>query len=365
VKYFISLAFELKELKNIYGMKAIVSGLINKALGKLEYLWCGNHKKDFNNLNNYMTLSGYHKSSLGYDKNGKNYLKKMSDSEINIPDFGLIMKAITLLCEQSPFDGTLSLNTDIINKLNKILSNIAILQSKLRTVSNDASITGYINNLVINNDSELWEKSIKLIHNSNNDKIFDETINKRTLRRCKTWNGNGSNEENIPSMLNIFDKIDLKDNTRNNKMEKKEVLTGKRKIKTRMSTEKRNKSVVINNIPLLNLENITNTDSVSKTRRPSSYGCSHRLKKHNSVDAIQNFYPKSIRLWTVSDVSIWLVSIGFEKCKYTFENNEVDGDCLLRLTRDDLKELVDSIIKIGPRAKLYDEIQKITHKFIT
>ena len=58
----------------------------------------------------------------------------------------------------------------------------------------------------------------------------------------------------------------------------------------------------------------------------------------------------------VSDVRAWLEANGFARFADTFEENEIDGEALLELTEEHLK---DFGVALGPRLKLLKAIQSL------
>ena len=62
--------------------------------------------------------------------------------------------------------------------------------------------------------------------------------------------------------------------------------------------------------------------------------------------------------WSVDDVCHWLKSYGLEKLVDTFKDNEIDGDCLLTLDSNLLKEEL-GIKALGPRSKILKQIEAL------
>jgi class 3 adenylate cyclase len=58
----------------------------------------------------------------------------------------------------------------------------------------------------------------------------------------------------------------------------------------------------------------------------------------------------------VGNVRAWLEANGFARFTHTFEDNEIDGEALLELTEEHLK---DFGIALGPRLKLLKAIQSL------
>ena len=54
------------------------------------------------------------------------------------------------------------------------------------------------------------------------------------------------------------------------------------------------------------------------------------------------------------DIAVWLADLGLERYKQAFDDNDVDGEMLCRLTGDDLKEI--GIASLGHRKKLLEAI---------
>eukprot|EP00434_Breviolum_minutum_P009655 symbB.v1.2.008503.t1/scaffold527.1/size293072/1 len=63
----------------------------------------------------------------------------------------------------------------------------------------------------------------------------------------------------------------------------------------------------------------------------------------------------SPKCWSVKDVADWLRGCGFESLTNLFEKEGVDGEVLLSLTLDELKE--EFQMKLGERKKLMERIR--------
>ncbi len=58
------------------------------------------------------------------------------------------------------------------------------------------------------------------------------------------------------------------------------------------------------------------------------------------------------------DVEAWLRSLGLDEYAGAFTENDIDGDTLIELTDDDLKEI--GIASVGQRRKLLSAIARLT-----
>ncbi|CAE6931464.1 unnamed protein product [Symbiodinium natans] len=64
-----------------------------------------------------------------------------------------------------------------------------------------------------------------------------------------------------------------------------------------------------------------------------------------------------VKSWTIEDVSGWLVQSGFEKLVDDFRDQGVDGEVLLTLTLEELKE--EFQMKLGDRKKMIERIENL------
>ena len=62
--------------------------------------------------------------------------------------------------------------------------------------------------------------------------------------------------------------------------------------------------------------------------------------------------------WSCDDVVAWLISVNHDKEAALFKKEEIDGEALLNLTNDDLKEILTNI-SIGVRVKIRTKIEKL------
>ena len=64
-----------------------------------------------------------------------------------------------------------------------------------------------------------------------------------------------------------------------------------------------------------------------------------------------------MKAWSVDDVCNWLSDIGLESYCQIFQDNEIIGEHLLDLSRDDLKDL--GVTKIGHIKTLTQKLQQL------
>ena len=74
--------------------------------------------------------------------------------------------------------------------------------------------------------------------------------------------------------------------------------------------------------------------------------------KVNTVDD-----DKPVQLWDVEDVTNWLTNIGLGAYSDTFRENEIVGEHLAQLTREDIKDL--GITKIGHLKTFRQKLENI------
>eukprot|EP01080_Neovahlkampfia_damariscottae_P006122 gene6122-10131_t len=111
----------------------------------------------------------------------------------------------------------------------------------------------------------------------------------------------------------------------------------------RETTSTSNLNVKINHNYIDDL--INEQDSNEKKRNSSSFVSENKL------------YQKNVKKWTNEDVLIWLTQIGFPEFKEKFKQSNVDGDTLIKLTLNDLKEEFN--LTLDPRKKLYSRINDL------
>ena len=70
-----------------------------------------------------------------------------------------------------------------------------------------------------------------------------------------------------------------------------------------------------------------------------------------------SFKVKAVELWDVEDVCDWLKEIGLEKHLETFRENEIAGEHLVDMTKDDLKEL--GVKQFGHRVAITSKLQRL------
>lgn len=78
------------------------------------------------------------------------------------------------------------------------------------------------------------------------------------------------------------------------------------------------------------------------------------VKVTKSKKETQNIEKKDVKQWNISDVGIWLDSIGFGALKDKFAEEMVDGEVLIKITLNDLKD--DFELPLDPRKKLFARI---------
>lgn len=72
-----------------------------------------------------------------------------------------------------------------------------------------------------------------------------------------------------------------------------------------------------------------------------------------------SYVEKRVDAWSVADVGNWLEGHGLGEYRAAFADNCVDGESLVNLTRDDVKEL--GLDKVGHRVKFEKEVKKLAY----
>jgi hypothetical protein len=329
-KYFISVAEELKILNNLNGLMAIIAGLNNKSIYRLEYLWDGKHKYDFIELNKFMDMT----NNFGFYRN---YTKQISGPII--PYIGLILSDIMHVMEMSIFDGVTSLNGHLIQTIYNILLKITDNQLKSINIINNMSISEYIANYNFLDNDELWDKSIEFTNNNNIISFYG------TKKRSNSWSLSNSCDDDLKKMRKKLQNKNFDTSKENIKtlFENKTVGTDGHKMQ---KSEKKN-------VPILDMSEITNrtnrtNDNISKS------GSSIR----------RNYYPPDLSEWTICDVSMWLISIKLGEYKNNFERNAITGEELVCITKEQMENYL-GMNKLGHRIKLEKEIKKLEKDFKT
>lgn len=73
--------------------------------------------------------------------------------------------------------------------------------------------------------------------------------------------------------------------------------------------------------------------------------------------------PANLTSWSVEDVSFWLVSQGLGNFMDTFKDNEVDGECLLTLDNQLLKDDL-CITALGHRSRILKRVEALKNEFL-
>ena len=91
-----------------------------------------------------------------------------------------------------------------------------------------------------------------------------------------------------------------------------------------------------------------------------------KIKDIIHVDAESRELPVDVAKWSISDVGIWIHSLGLAKYQSEFEHEQIDGKKLLRLHLDDIKEYVpDKKDAQFLHSSLHSLKIKWRHRFVT
>eukprot|EP00300_Choanocystis_sp_HF-7_P018639 c20094_g1_i4.p1 GENE.c20094_g1_i4~~c20094_g1_i4.p1 ORF type:complete len:336 (+),score=82.63 c20094_g1_i4:38-1045(+) len=94
----------------------------------------------------------------------------------------------------------------------------------------------------------------------------------------------------------------------------------------------------------------------NKQRKPEGAEAAHT----NELPQSQQI--EDLKDWSVDQVVAWLRNEGFGEWTEKFARHEIDGDTLLLLTSDDLKEI--GVRRVGPRVDILDRIKVLTQKVV-
>ena len=68
---------------------------------------------------------------------------------------------------------------------------------------------------------------------------------------------------------------------------------------------------------------------------------------------------RPVESWSTKDVSAWLTELGLEQYVDSFLDNEISGDHLSEMTKDDLREL--GVARLGHRLTIVNALTKLAH----
>ena len=114
----------------------------------------------------------------------------------------------------------------------------------------------------------------------------------------------------------------------------------------RETTSTSNLNITINNNYI---DDLINENDLNERKRNLSI--STTFSNENII------YQKNVKNWTNEDVLIWLDQIGFQEFKEKFKKENIDGEILIKLTLNDLKEEFN--FGIDPRKKLFSRINDL------
>lgn len=77
------------------------------------------------------------------------------------------------------------------------------------------------------------------------------------------------------------------------------------------------------------------------------------------VSSLSNYKTTPLGEWSVSDVCEWLEAIGLDEHVESFKENEMMGEHLVDITKDDLKEL--GVKKLGHQKTFLSKLGQISN----
>jgi hypothetical protein len=363
VQYFISVGKELFNLQNFHGLMAIIAGLKNKAITRLDNLLDNDNIFGIEQLNNLMEFSGNF-------KNYRNHIKNLPEKCSIMPFFGIIITDILHACEQPLFTEDKSVDEKFISSLNLIISVMTNAQSKLVPIQNNIAISKYIENCDVLDDDELWNKSTELLCDNNklDSKLLPPLLSKRRMtltflkKRDDDFKNSQEKKKHKRSASMEGSSVSFNTNVEVDRCSKKysdyEQIKSEqgrtqltRKNSERLTTNSEKSPRKSKQIPSLDLSNcaINNDNDPKNSGSVRNYHTINSVRKSKSSNNFQYIE------WSISKTCEWLASIGFSKYINVFMTHNILGRVLSDLTHDNLKSEME-IISLGDRIILIEEI---------
>ena len=74
--------------------------------------------------------------------------------------------------------------------------------------------------------------------------------------------------------------------------------------------------------------------------------------------SLSRLNPANITSWSVNDVAVWMTQNGFGEFEEVFRQNEVDGECLLSLDNNLLRNDL-GVSQLGKRSKILKRVDSL------
>ena len=346
IKHIFKICEELKILNNYHGLFALIAGLNNSSIQKLNNLWSNQKYKNtfsefseiINPIRNYKT----YRDNISRI-NSKNINRQGSNNII--PYIGITISDLIHVLECPLYDiPNNSINMDLYNILLTIIDNFKNIQMNYNIEKNNAIYKWISNIKIVYSDTYFYDISNniklnnKIIQTNSNDKLLIENKNKVNIHKQLL--------EQLQNSESSMSEIIIRDKTHDSVEEVIKLTDSACEDSQNILTER---SQVILNIP-----------EYKKRNKHKSMPPLKNHKNETSPSKIKhtNNNLKDIKSWTVLDVQHWLYTINMETYCDLFMQEDIDGIALYNLTNEYLKTDLH-ITKLGHRLKILDSIRTI------
>ncbi len=354
IKHILKICEELKILNNYHGLFALIAGLNNSSIQKLDILW-----KNKKYSNTFIEFSDIINPTKNY-KNYRDIIKKNTKNNF-IPYIGITISDIKHILECPLYDIEKdNFNMDLYNILLTILNNYKNTPLKYNIGKNNLMFKWISNIKIIYSDSYFYELALNLKKNNNNENknvgkttsgnlipnlnIHEQLIHKLNNKQitAKITNDESSNyNEEFSINTNIYEQThdSVEDVIKLTNFSLGNESTSMRQFSSRETIEEYNNTHSDTmNIPLNHSGNSREISSI--------------LPIVKQIDNNIN----EIKLWSINDVQKWLHTINMQNYCDIFLNEDIDGIALYNLTNDHLKNDLH-IKKLGHRLKILDSLR--------
>jgi hypothetical protein len=116
--------------------------------------------------------------------------------------------------------------------------------------------------------------------------------------------------------------------------------------------------------PAVNMAHFNDCDTLTPMTPPPNFPriSGYYPEQEQPSMSLNRLNPANITSWSTNDVSHWLVEQGLSQFTEIFRENCVDGECLLTLDNNLLKDDL-GISQLGYRTKIMKRVQSLKYKF--
>lgn len=358
IKKFLNICIELKKLKNYYIYFAIIGGLDNIAIQRLDSLWKTEEemKKTFTDLSSLVCPI----------HNFKNYRKEIGSikTEPVLPFIGIITSTIKHALEVDFIRKKKDFNWKIYEH---VLYEVKQFESynKLYDLENDCPHIGsYLHHLnTCDDDNKFYEISKKIQENKNEPNNGSKNKESKSLNLLKEM-------DHAPVLLrrNSDDAISsrrigggqLSDRQKMRPRSLSISLDDSKRNQLTQSTLSPNDKISSDNPPIPSQMKIT-PRSVSMSFQDPVHSLDCTITFHKKDDP--SFKDVYIEDWTVGQVGEWLDSLGAGEYKENFINQKISGFELVELLNVEFKALNEiGVHKVGDKLRILRNIRKEKEK---